>query len=136
MKRIFHLKILMLMILVLSSCTKEAVEFKEELSTPAKTYKFWLEAGDKGDVEGSMKCLTEASKRIMDEQSRFMGEFMARLKDNLKVFKTYSIVEQKSKGDRGVVVLKGEKGDLMVIPFKKEADGWKVDLISLLGGAG
>lgn len=125
---------LVLFVLSLNSCTKKEVKELEEFSAPEKTYRLWVETAEKGDVPGNMRCITEASKRIMEPQLRQMDEFMRRMTDNVRVFKTYTVSEQKSKEDRGVVVLKGKKGDIMVIPLKRELEGWKIDLISLLSG--
>lgn len=120
--------------LFLNSCAKEEVKVAEEFSSPEKAYRFWMETAEKGDIPNNMRSITEASKRIMDSQLGDMDTFMRRLNENTKVFKTYTISEQKSKDDKAVVVLKGQKGDLMVVPLKKEADGWKIDLMSLFGG--
>lgn len=123
-----------LCVFLFNSCAKEEVKVAEEFSSPERTYRFWMETAEKGDIPNNMRSITEASKRIMDSQLRDMDTFMRRLNENTKVFKTYTIMEQKSKDDKAVVVLKGQKGDLMVVPLKKEADGWKIDLLSLFGG--
>lgn len=123
-----------LCVFLFNSCAKEEVKVAEEFSSPEKTYRFWMETAEKGDIPNNMRSITEASKRIMDSQLRDMDTFMRRLNENTKVFKTYTIMEQKSKDDKAVVVLKGQMGDLMVVPLKKEVDGWKVDLLSLFGG--
>lgn len=124
------------LLLVLNSCSGEKVEVREEFSTPEKTYKMWLETAEKGDIANNIRCVTEASKRIMDSQMTNMDEFMKRSSENIKVFKTYSLSEQKIKGDKAVVVLKALKGDILVVPLKKEAEGWKIDLVSLFSGIG
>lgn len=122
--------------LVSSSCARKAVMELEEFSTPEKTYRLWIETADKGDIPNNIRCITDASKRTMDLQLRQMDVFMERMSANVKVFKTYSIAEQKMRGDRAVVVLKGKKGDITIVPFRKEDEGWKVDLVSLFTGAG
>lgn len=121
-------------VVALNSCSREEVKAREEFSTPEKAYRFWLETAGKGDIESNMMSVTRASKTIMDSQLRNMDVFMGRLKENVRVFKTYTLLEQRSKEDRAVVVLKGTKGDMIVIPLKKEAEGWKIDLVSLFGG--
>lgn len=131
-----RLLILVFWVLVLNSCAEKEVRSLEEFSTPEKTYRLWLETAEKGDIPGNMRCITEASKRTMDPQLRQMDEFMSRMTANVKMFKTYTIAEQKSKEDRAVVVLKGQKGDIMVVPLRKEAEGWKIDLIALFSGTG
>lgn len=122
-------------LMILVSCTREKVEIREEFSTPEKTYRIWLDTAGKGDISTNIKCVTEASKRIVDSQMKEMDVFMARLGPSVKLFRSYTIMESKTKEDKAVVVLKGKKGDLLVVPMKKEAEGWKIDLISLFGGA-
>lgn len=120
--------------LILTSCTKKEVKVLEEFSTPEKTYRFWLETAEKGDIQSNNKCVTEASKRLVNSQMRQMDEFMSRLAANVAIFKTYTLTEQKNKGDKAVVILKSPKGDIIAVPLNKEAEGWKIDLISLFGG--
>lgn len=124
------------LLVLLASCDGNKVVPREEFSTPEKTYRLWLETADKGDIPRNMECLSEASRRIMDEQLRNMDEFMRRMKSNVTVFKTYSVAEHRAKDDLAVVVLKGKRGEVLIVPFKKEAEGWKVDLISLFAGKG
>lgn len=119
---------------MLNACTEREVRVLEEFSTPEKTYRFWLETAERKDIQNNSRCVTEASKRVVDSQMRQMDEFMRRMSDNLEVFKAYTISEQKIKDDKAVVILKGPKGDIMVVPLQKEAEGWKIDLISLFGG--
>lgn len=119
---------------VSGSCAKETIAVKEEFSTPEKTYRLWLETAEKGDIQSNSRCVTEASKRLVDSQMGQMEEFMKRMSANIIIFKTYTILEQKSKEDKAVVILKGPKGDIMAIPLMKEAEGWKINLISLFGG--
>lgn len=119
---------------MLISCSEKEVKVLEEFSTPEKTYRFWLETAEKGDIQSNNRCVTKASQKVVDSQMRQMDEFMSRMSANLKIFKTYTISEQRSKGDKAVVVLKGPKGEIIVVPLSKEAEGWKVDLISLFGG--
>lgn len=128
--------VLLGVLLLLSSCSKEKVETREEFSTPEKTYRLWLGTAEKGDIDNNVRCVTEASKRLVDSQLRNMDEFMRRMSASVQMFKAYTIAEQRSKEDRAVVVLKGEKGDIIVVPLKREAEGWKIDLISLFSGSG
>lgn len=132
-KMVFYISVILF---TLTSCSKKEVTPRDEFSTPGKTYRLWIETAEKGDIENSMRCVTEASKRIMDAQIRRMDEFMKRSNENIKIFKTYTIVEQKSREDKAVVVLRGKRNDIIVVPLKKEAEGWKIDLISLFSGAG
>lgn len=124
------------LLLILNSCSKKEVAMIEEFSTPEKTYRLWLETAERGDIQNNNRCITEASKRLVDSQLRQMDEFMRRMSANVTIFKSYSLSEQRSKEDKAVVILKGTKGDVIVVPLKKEAEGWKIDLISLFGGAG
>jgi len=117
-----------------SSCSKKGIAVNEEFSTPEKTYRIWLETAEKGDIQSNNRCVTDASKRLVDGQMGQVEEFMRRMSANIAIFKTSTILEQKSKEDKAVVILKGPKGDIMVIPLMKEAEGWKIDLISLFGG--
>lgn len=121
---------------VLSSCAKKEVKELEKFSTPEKTYRLWLETAEKGDVQNNMKCVTEASKRIMEQQLTQMDAFIGRLNANVMVFKTYTITDQKMLEDKAVVMLKDKKGSLMIVPLMKESEGWKIDLVSLFGGMG
>lgn len=114
-----------------NSCARRDVVLKEEFSAPEKTYKLWVETAEKGDIPNNIRCVTEASKKMMDAQLKHMNEFMRRMTANLKVFKTYTISEIKIKEDRAVILLKGPTSDTVVVPFSKEADGWKVDLIAM-----
>lgn len=137
-KRIYQKRLLVvfitLFLLMFNSCSKKEVTISEEFSTPEKTYRLWLETAEKGDIQNNNRCVTEASKRLVDGQMGQMEEFMKRMSANLVIFKTYTIMEQKSKEDKAVVILKGPKGDIIAVPLAKEADGWKIDLISLFGG--
>lgn len=133
MKRNINFWVLVILF-ILTSCTEKEVKVLEEFSTPEKTYRFWLETAEKGDIQNNNRCVTEASKRLVNSQMRQMDEFMGRLAMNVAIFKTYTISEQRSKGDKAVVVLKGTKGEIIVVPLSKEAEGWKIDLISLFGG--
>lgn len=126
--------IITLFLLMLNSCSKKEVAISEEFSTPEKTYRLWLDTAEKGDIQSNNRCVTEASQRLVDSQMAQMEEFMKRMSANLAIFKTYTIMEQKSKEDKAVVILKSPKGDIIVVPLAKEAEGWKIDLISLFGG--
>ena len=136
MMNLFKFIILMVFAAVLWSCSEKGKALKEEFSTPEKTYRFWLETAEKRDIRNNNRCITEASQRIVDSQMRQMDEFMSRMTANVMVFKTYTITEQRIKDDKAVIVLKEPKGDMIVVPLKKEDEGWKIDLISLFGGGG
>lgn len=129
-----RLSLLPFLFLVLISCAKEEVEVREEFSTPEKTYRAWLDASERGDMEMSMRCLTEPSRRLMEAQFGQMEEFKRRLNANMATFRIYSVTEQKIKKDQAVVLLKGPGGDLFAVPLRKEAEGWKVDMLSLFSG--
>lgn len=134
LKRTLYL--VLVLVIALVACSRKELEVREELSTPEKTYRLWLETAEQGDIPGNMGCITEASKRIVDRQVRQMDEFMKRLGENVRVFKTYTLVESRMKDEEAVVILKGEKGDIIVVPLAKEADGWKIDLVALFSGMG
>lgn len=123
------------LLFLLSACTNEQISVDERLSTPEKTYRLWFQASEKEDIPQSMEYLTAPSKRIMEAQLRDMDVLIARMRANIGVFRTYTIVEQKLKEDRAVILLKGQGGDIIPVPMKKEPDGWKVDLVALFGGA-
>lgn len=124
-----------LLLAVLTACSKEQAVVKEEFSTPEKSYRFWLNTAEKGDIPNNMRSITDDSKRIMDAQLGNMDVFMARLNENVRVFKAYTLAEQRLKEDKAIVVLKGAKGEVLVVPLKKEAEGWKIDLMSLFSGS-
>lgn len=115
---------------MLVGCENE-VKVNEQFSTPSKTYYYWLEASMRVDIQDVMSCISEKSKNIMNSQLKNMDVFVSRLKMNTELFKTYSVSEEKINGDKAVVILKDEKGGVFVVPLKMEADGWKIDLLSL-----
>lgn len=124
--------LVILLSLVLGSCMKGSFEF----STPESTYKLWLETAEKGDIAGNMECITEESKTLVDNQARYFDSFIAGMMARTKMIKSYRIVEQKIDGKEAALVLRGPRNDTFVVPFKKEADGWKVDLVTFMGSAG
>lgn len=130
-KRVVYIYVVLLMLI---SCSEKQVAVREEFSTPEKSYRFWLNTAENGDIPNNMKSITEASTRIMDSQLGNMDVFISRLNENVRVFKAYTLAEQRMKEDKAIVVLKGAKGEVLVVPLKKEAEGWKIDLISLFGG--
>ena len=119
----------------LNACMDRQSPVSERFSTPEKTYRFWMEASEKEDIPKSMQCLTESSKRIMEAQLRQMDIFMARMRANVAIFGTYTLVDQKIKDDKAVVLLKGKNGDVIPVPMKKESDGWKIDMVALFSGS-
>jgi hypothetical protein len=124
-----------LLLLIFVSCGKKGASIKEEFSTPEKTYNAWIGAGVEGDLARSMECITEASKRMMDQQARNRDEFMRRMVANAVVFKTYSVVDRKVSGNKGALLAESpDKKWRMAIPFELEGDGWKVDLVRMFGG--
>ena len=116
------------------SCTGGERSREENFSSPDGTYRIWLERTEKGDIEGSAKCLSEKSRKLLDSQLPQMDTFMERLADNVKVFGTYTLADYKIKGDRAVVILRRSGEDVIVVPMVRERDEWKVDLIALFGG--
>lgn len=126
----------LLVALLTLACSEEKLSIREDFSSPEKTYRFWMETAERGDMDNNIRCMTEPSRRVMDSQLRQMDEFMKRLNENMKIFKRYTLTEQKIMDEKAIVVLKGPKGDVMIVPLKKEAEGWKIDLISLFGGMG
>lgn len=130
-KKVWILIVGMFIIMTAIGCAKKKVEQDPRFSTPQKTYDFWLETALKGDVVTSSLCITEESKKVMDLQAKNRDVFIERLTTQAKLFKEYTITDTKIKEDRAVILLNGPKGDALVVPFKREADGWKVDLIGM-----
>lgn len=124
----------LLIVLTIVSCAKKELAVRKEFSTPENAYRFWLETAEKGDISNNMLSVTEASKKIMDAQVRQLDEFMRRMNENVRIFKTYTLAEHKVKGDKAIIMLKGPKGETILVPLKKEAEGWKVDLVALFSG--
>lgn len=123
--------IVLLLLFALSACTKDDMRF----STPEKTYRLWFETALRGDISGNMECISESSRRMMDTQMNQMDQFAARLNANMQTFKSYSVTDQKMKGDRAVVLLKDADGDIIAIPLMRENDAWKIDLVAFFGGS-
>ena len=114
------------------ACSK--AEVSDRYSTPRKTYAYWLEVSQSGDIAENLKCLTKPSRKFMDLQAKNRDVFIERMILSANIFKNYSIAGEKSKGERAVLVLKEPKtGNTIPIPFMKEAGEWKVDLIALFG---
>lgn len=120
-----------LIVFAVIGCERKITEADPRLSTPQKTYELWLETAEKGDVVASLECITEDSKKLVDLQAKGRDVFLGRLTAQAKFFHEYRITETKFKEERAVILLAGPKGDNIVIPFKKEAVGWKVDLIAM-----
>lgn len=122
------------MILNLLVFTSACQKNDERFSTPKKTYEFWMKTSGTGDIGGGMECLTKASQRFMDLQTKNRDIFIKRLADYSIVFSQYQVVEEKIKKDKAYVVLSEPKsGNTMAVPLLFEDGGWKVDLISMFG---
>lgn len=121
--------------LILMACGKEETKVREEFLTPKSTYLFWIKTGVEGDLAGSIKSMTEASKRMMDQMSKERAEFMRRMTAGSAVFKNYSIIEEKISGDRALVLLESpDKKARIPIPLALEGREWKIDLVKMFGG--
>lgn len=120
-------------VLCMGGCSKES-GVDERFSSPQKTYRLWLKTTEEGDISGNLDCVTESSRALIDTQFRHMDSFIKGMTARAMVMKNYSVMEQRIDEEEAVMVLKGPKGDTFAIPFKKEADGWKVDLAAFLGG--
>lgn len=130
-KKVKLLIVWIFIVMTAIGCTKKKVEPDPRLSTPLKTYGLWLKAAMQGDIVTSTLCITEESKKVMDLQAKNRDEFIRRLTTQAKLFNEYKITDTKTKEDKAIVLLTGPKGDTLVVPFKKEADGWKVDLLAM-----
>lgn len=117
------------------ACKQKGENVPDGRSTPEKSYKSWIEAGVDGDLVKSMEYVTEASKKMMDQQVKERGEFMRRMTANVAVFKNYSIVDRKESGDKAMLLTESpDKKGRIAVPFVREQDGWKVDLIKMFMG--
>lgn len=112
-------------------CAKEEVKEDPRFSTPENAYKIWIDAGIKGDLVASLECVTEESKKFVDLQAKQRDIFLQRMVENSKIFKEYSIIDSKVKENRAVLLTKGPDGNTIVVPFRRDAGGWKVDLIAM-----
>lgn len=121
----------LLLIVSLFACSDKEHGEDPRLSTPENAYNLWLESSIKGDIATSLHCLTEESVKLMDLQADRRATFMDRLELQAKFFKGLKISDTKYKGEKAVIFLKGPQGDTIVVPFKKDVEGWKVDLIAM-----
>lgn len=112
-------------------CGEKKTEIDPRFSSPEKAYNIWIDAGVKGDLVTSLECITEESKKFVDIQAKQRDIFLQKMVENSKVFKEYSIIDSKVKENRAVLLTKGPDGNTIVIPFKRDAEGWKVDLIAM-----
>lgn len=123
----------MIACLLLSSCTGEK-KVDERFSTPKKTYALWLDTAVKGDIVANEECMTNASRRFMDQQAKFRDLFIQRMTQSAVVFMNYSISDEKIKEDKAIVVIREPKsGHAIAVPLQLEEGGWKVDLIAMFG---
>lgn len=114
------------------ACKQKGVDIRDELSSPEKTYKLWIEAGMDGDLAKSMEYITDASKKMMDQQVKERSEFMGRMTANAAIFKTYSIADRKESGNKALLLTESpDKKGRIAVPFVREQDGWKVDLLKM-----
>ena len=118
-------------IFFLAGCAEKNVEEDPRLSSPKATYDLWLDASLRGDLPASLDFVTKESKKFVDLQAKNRDVFMQRLIKNAKEFKKFEIVDTKIKKDRAVVLTRGPKGATIAVPFKKDPDGWKVDLLAM-----
>lgn len=133
MKKRYALIVLLLFLAV--ACDRKDVKVRDEFATPEKTYEVWIDAGVRGDLARSMECITTASRRMMDQQAKSSEEFVRRMVANAAVFKTFSIIDKKVSGSKGVLLTESpDKKAKIAVPFLLEPDGWKVDLVGMFGG--
>lgn len=93
-----------------------------------------MNAGVEGDLVKSMECVTVASKRMMDQLVQGREEFMKRMVSSAAIFKHYSVLDKKISGSKAVIITESpDKKGRIAVPFLKEADGWKVDLVAMFG---
>lgn len=127
--------LILMCIFFMLSCGKKGAAVRDEFSSPEKTYIIWIEAGMKGDLAKSMECLTEASKVMMDQQARNRDEFMRRMVTSSASFANFSVIEKRTSDDKSIIVIEApDKKGRVAIPFLKEGDGWKVNLVAMFGG--
>ena len=132
MRDIF-LPLILLLAVMASSCAKKDID--ERFSSPKKTYALWLTASIEGDVANSMECMTRASQKFMDIQTRMRDLFIERMVSSAKIFSNYSVSEERIKGNKAVVLIRELKsGHSIAVPLMYEDGGWKVDLISMFSG--
>lgn len=121
----------LLLIVTVLGCKGKTVKMDPRLSSPIKTYELWLDAAVKGDVAASLVCVTDASKEFVGKVKN-RDVFLERLTYSAKIFRdSYSIVDTKIKDEGAIILLKGANGDTIAVPFKKDGEGWKVDLIAM-----
>lgn len=124
--------ILTAVIILVAGCAKEKIETDPRLSSPEKAYLLWVESGIKGDIDTSNLCVTEESRKFIDIQIKNKQLTTEKLVEQSARFKEYKVIDTKYKGERAVMLTKSpQKGDTIVLPFKKDGKGWKVDLIAL-----
>lgn len=121
-------------LVVFASCGRSEVRIREEFSSPEKTYKVWIDAGVEGDIARALECVSTASKRFM-EQIQDREVFVKRMVSSSAAFKSFSVVDTKVSGDKAIILIESpDKNGRISIPFIKEADGWKVDMVAMFGG--
>ena len=129
-----NLVVWLFLFLSISGCSEKSVD--ERFKTPRSTYDLWLESSLKNDMETNMACITKASRKLMEQMEGKKEEiFMRRMIQASAVFKSYSVAEEKIEGDKAILLIREPKSQsAIVIPFKSETDGWKVDLVTMFGG--
>lgn len=124
-----------LFLAVTAGCSDKGRPAREELSSPRKTYLYWIKAGVEGDFIKSTDCISEASLRMMDQMAKQRDEFMRRMTANAAVFKAYSVIEERISGDKAVVLTESpDKKARVAVPFALEGKEWRVDLVKMFGG--
>lgn len=122
--------LLLFVLLTLPACTDKDVD--ERFSTPRKTYNLWLGASLNGDIPLNMSCLTKNSQKFMEQQSKNRDVFIARMTQSAAIFSNYSISEERTKGEKAIIVIKEPKsGNSIMVPLQNEDGEWKVDLIEM-----
>lgn len=124
-----------MLLVTFTSCGRKESATRDEFSTPEKTYDLWMNAGVEGNLVKSMECISEASKRMMDQIVQGREEFMKKMVVNAAVFKNFSVIDKKITGNSAIFLTESpDKKVKIAVPFVLERDGWKVDLIKMFGG--
>lgn len=119
--------------LIACSCAEKVPD--ERFSSPLKVYEVWLQTAIDGDMSANLECLTGASLKFMDRRSKSRELFIARMAGSAKVFRNYSVENEKIKDKRAVVmIVEPKSGNRITVPFLYEEGEWKVDLIAMFGG--
>ena len=125
----------LLAVFLIPACGSNEKKVRPEFSTPEAAYEYWLNAGVDGDLNRSTECLSEASKRMMEQMAKNRDEFMKRMVAGAKIFKTFSIADKRISDDKALILIESpDKKQKVPIPLVREKGEWKVDLVKMFGG--